>query len=94
VPPPGFLTAIPEGQRLMRSVASGKILTRGDLEAIPLVQTGDKVRLTMTRDALTISLDTTALNRAGLGDRVRLETPGGRKPLTAIVTGPGEACLR
>ena len=94
VPPPGFLTAIPEGQRLMRSVASGKILTRGDLEAIPLVQSGDKVRLTMTREALTISLETTALNRAGLGDRVRLETPGGRKPLMAIVTGPGEARLQ
>jgi flagella basal body P-ring formation protein FlgA len=94
VPPPGFLTAIPEGQRLMRSVASGKILTRGDLEAIPLVQSGDKVRLTMTREALTISLDTTALNRAGLGDRVRLEIQGGRKPLMAIVTGPGEARLQ
>jgi flagella basal body P-ring formation protein FlgA len=94
VPPPGFLTGIPEGQRIMRAVASGKILTHGDLEAIPLVVAGDKVRLTMTRDALTISLDTTALNRAGLGDRVRLVTQGGRKPLTAIVTGPGEACLR
>jgi flagella basal body P-ring formation protein FlgA len=94
VPPPGFLTAIPEGQRLMRSVGSGKILTRGDLEAIPLVQSGDKVRLTMTREALTISLDTTALNRAGLGDRVRLEIQGGRKPLLAIVTGPGEARLQ
>ena len=93
VPPPGFLTSIPEGQRLMRAVASGKILTRGDLEAIPLVQPGDKVRLTMTREALTISLDTTALSRAGLGDRIRLETPGGRKPLTAIVTGAGEARL-
>ena len=94
VPPPGFLTAIPEGQRLMRFVMSGKILTRGDLEATPLVQSGDKVRLTATRDSLTISFATTALNRAGLGDRVRLEAPGGRKPLMAIVTGPGEARLQ
>ncbi len=94
VPPPGFLTVIPEGQRLMRAVASGKILTRGDLESVPLVQSGDKVRLTMTREALTISLDTTALSRAGLGDRIRLEIPNGRKPLMAIVTGPGEARLQ
>lgn len=94
VPPAGFLTAIPEGQRMMRSVPSGKILTRGDLEAIPLVQPGDKVRLTMTRETLTISLDTTALTRAGLGDRVRLMTQGGRKPLTAIVMGPGEARIQ
>ena len=94
VPPPGFLTALPEGFRLMRFVASGKILTRSDLETVPLVQSGDKVRLTATREALTISLDTTALNRAGLGDRVRLETTGGRKPIIAIVTGPGEARLQ
>ena len=94
VPPQGFLTAIPEGQRLMRSVASGKILARSDLESIPLVQPGDKVRLTATRDALTISVDTTARSKAGLGDRVRLESAGGRRPVTAIVTGPGEARLQ
>jgi flagella basal body P-ring formation protein FlgA len=94
VPPQGFLTAIPEGQRLMRSVASGKILTRADLESIPLVQSGDKVRLTATREALTITVDTTARSKAGLGDRVRLESPGGRRPVTGIVTGPGEARLQ
>ena len=94
VPPQGFLRSIPEGHRLMRAVVSGKILTRGDLETIPLVQSGDKVRLTATRDDLTISVDTTARSKAGLGDRVRLESPGGRRPVTAIVTGPGEAKLQ
>ncbi|MBK9795617.1 MAG: flagellar basal body P-ring formation protein FlgA [Holophagaceae bacterium] len=94
VPPQGFLRAIPEGQRLMRSVVAGKILTQGDLEAIPVVQVGDKVRLTATREALTITVDTTAKSKAGLGDRVRLESPGGRRPLTAIVTAPGEARLQ
>ena len=93
VPPEGALTAVPEGQRLMRAVPSGKILTRGDLEAIPLVQSGDKVRLTATHETLTISLDTTARSRAGLGDRVRLEAPGARRQVTAVVTGPGEARL-
>jgi flagella basal body P-ring formation protein FlgA len=93
VPPQGFLKVIPEGQRLMRSVASGKILTHGDLESVPLVQAGDKVRLTATREALTITVDTTAKSKAGLGDRVRLESPGSRRPVTAIVTGPGEARL-
>ena len=94
VPPEGVLTEIPEGQRLMRSVPSGKILTRGDLEVIPLVQSGDKVRLTATHETLTISLDTTARSRAGLGDRVRLEAPGARRQVTAVVTGPGEARLQ
>ncbi|MDP1831479.1 MAG: flagellar basal body P-ring formation chaperone FlgA [Geothrix sp.] len=94
VPPEGALTEIPEGQRLMRSVVAGKILTRGDLEAIPLVQSGDKVRLTASHETLTISLDTTARSRAGLGDRVRLEAPGARRQVTAIVTGPGAARLQ
>lgn len=94
VPPEGALTEIPEGQRLMRSVPSGRILTRADLETIPLVQSGDKVRLTATHETLTISLDTTARSRAGLGDRVRLEAPGARRAVTAIVTGPGEARLQ
>jgi flagella basal body P-ring formation protein FlgA len=94
VPPEGALTEVPEGQRLMRSVTSGRILTRADLETIPLVQSGDKVRLTATHETLTISLDTTARGRAGLGDRVRLEAPGARRAVTAIVTGPGEARLQ
>jgi flagella basal body P-ring formation protein FlgA len=75
-------------------VPSGRILTRADLETIPLVQSGDKVRLTATHETLTISLDTTARSRAGLGDRVRLEAPGARRAVTAIVTGPGEARLQ
>lgn len=94
VPPEGALTTIPEGQRLMRAVTSGKILTRGDLELIPLVQSGDKVRLTASHEALSISLETIARSRAGLGDRVRLEAPGSRRAVTAIVTGPGEAKLQ
>lgn len=94
VPPEGALTEIPEGQRLLRSVISGKILTRADLEAVPLVQSGDKVRLTARHESLTISLDTTARSKAGLGDRVRLEAPGARRSVMGIVTGPGEAKLQ
>ena len=94
IPPEGALQEIPEGQRLMRSVGSGKILTHGDLEAIPLIQSGDKVRLTATYESLSIGLDTTARSRAGLGDRVRLEAPGSRRQVIGIVTGPGEARLQ
>lgn len=94
IPPEGALTELPEGQRLMRSVPSGRILTRGDLEAIPLVQSGDRVRLTATHEALTVSVDTTARSRAGLGERVRLEAPGSRRQVLGIVTGPGEARLQ
>lgn len=94
VPPEGALTEIPESKRLMRAVVSGKILTRADLEAIPVIQSGDKVRLTATHESLTVSVDTTARSRAGLGDRVRLEAPGSRRQVIGIVTGAGEARLQ
>lgn len=94
IPPEGALAEVPEGKRILRPVAAGKILTRADLEPIPLVQSGDKVRLTSTQDTLTISLDTTARSRAGLGDKVRLEAPGARRTVTAVVTAPGEARLQ
>ena len=93
VPPEGCLTELPEGLRLSRSVLAGRILTRADLEAVPLVQSGDKVRLTATSAALTVAVDTTARSRGGQGDRVRLEAPGARRMVTAIITGPGEARL-
>ena len=94
VPPEGALLQVPEGRRLMRSVVSGRIITRADLEAIPVIQNGDHVRLTGTKEGLTITVDTTARSQGGLGDRVRLEAPGARRPVSAIVTGPGEARLQ
>jgi flagella basal body P-ring formation protein FlgA len=93
VPPEGALSELPAGQRLRGPLAGGRILTRGDLEPIPLVQSGDKVRLTGTSEALTISLDTVARSQGGLGDHVRLEAPGSRRTVVAVVTGPGEARL-
>ncbi len=93
VPPEGALSELPPGQRLRGPVSEGRILTRSDLEPIPLVQSGDKVRLTATSEALTISMDTLARSRGGLGDHVRLEAPDSRRVVVAVVTGPGEARL-
>lgn len=93
VPPEGALPELPPSHRLRGPLAEGRILTRGDLEPIPLVQSGDRVRLTATSEALTVSLDTVARSRGGLGDHVRLEAPGSRRIVMAVVTGPGEARL-
>ncbi len=93
VPPEGALTELPPGQRLRGPLSEGRILTRSDLEPIPLVQSGDRVRLSSTDDALSISVDTVARSRGGLGDHVRLEAPGSRRTVMAVVTGPGEARL-
>jgi len=89
-PPPGALTAFPSGFRLRASVPSGHTLRLTDLEAIPLVNAGDRVRLTLRSGCLIISADATARGPGALGDKIRVELPT-RKWIQVVVTGPGEA---
>ncbi len=92
-PPAGALTAFPEGMRLRMPVSAGKVLTRSDLESIPLVQAGERVRLTAAAPGLTILVEGTARSTGGQGERVRVEVGGGRRLVQAIVSGPGETRL-
>jgi len=89
-PPPGALTKVPPGFRLRANVSSGHTLTQADLEPIPLVNAGERVRLTMRSGSLIISADGTARGPGALGDKVRVELST-RKWVQAVVTGPGEA---
>lgn len=92
-PPPGALTEFPEGMRLRQPVSAGKVLTRADLESIPLVQAGERVKLTATVPGLTILVDGTARSTGGQGDRVRVEISSTRKLVQAVVSGSGETHL-
>lgn len=89
-PPPGALTTWPEGYRLRQPVAAGKVLTHADLEPIPLVTQGDRVRLTVTWGGLCIAADGLARSQGAKGERVRIELPS-KKVVQALVTGEGEA---
>lgn len=89
-PPPGALTAFPSGFRLRTNVPSGHTLTLASLEPIPLVNAGDRVRLTLRSGCLIISADATARGPGALGDKIRVELPT-RKWIQVVVTGPGEA---
>lgn len=89
-PPPAALTAFPSGYRLRANVPSGHTLTQADLEPIPLVNAGERVRLTLHSGCLTISADATARGPGSLGDKVRVELPT-RKWIQVVVTGPGQA---
>jgi len=90
-PPAGALSALPEGFRTRAALPSGHILLRGDLEAVPVVLAGDRVRLELNDGALSVAVETLARSNGAVGDRVRLELPASRKPLLGVVTGPGEA---
>lgn len=93
VPPDGALMEPPEGCRTRGPVPAGRVLTRMDVEAVPLVQAGEKVRITAEVGELTIRTEALARTSGALGERIRLEAPGTRKPIQAVVTGPAEARL-
>jgi flagella basal body P-ring formation protein FlgA len=92
-PPPGALTSFPDGMRLRQPVNAGKVLTRADVESIPLVQAGERVKLTATTPGLTILVEGTARSTGGQGDRIRVEVGGTRRMVQAIVAAQGETRL-
>lgn len=92
-PPAGFLQAIPADHRLRHAVPLGKVLTRMDFEAIPLVAVGDRVRLELVSGSLVIATEALARTPGALGERVRLELPS-RKQVQGVITGEGEARIQ
>lgn len=91
-PPPGALTNFPPGFRLRAQTPAGHVLTHADLEPIPLVSTGERVRISVHSGALIISADATARSNGALGDKIRVELPT-RKWVQGVVTGSGEAMV-
>lgn len=93
IPPDGALLELPKGMRTKGPLAAGHTLTQLDVEVIPLVQAGERVKLTAEVEGLTVTTEALARTSGALGDRIRLEAPGTRKPIKAMVTGPAEAKL-
>lgn len=89
-PPAGALLELPEGMRLRQPLQAGKWLIQADLEAIPLVNAGEPIRLRAEAGALVVEAEALARSSGALGERIRLEMPN-RKRLTATVTGVGSA---
>jgi flagella basal body P-ring formation protein FlgA len=90
-PPPGALTELPEELRLKVALGAGHVMTRADLEPIPLVNTGDSVRLTLSHGDLSITTEAMARSHGAKGDKVRVELLHGKRQIMAVVKGPGEA---
>ncbi len=93
VPPDGALLEAPQGMRTRGALAAGHTLTQLDVEVVPLVQAGERVKLTAEVEGLTITAEVLARSSGALGDRIRLESLGTRRPIKAVVTGPAEARL-
>ncbi|HJV89708.1 MAG TPA: flagellar basal body P-ring formation chaperone FlgA [Holophagaceae bacterium] len=93
IPPDGALLEMPKDMRSKGPLSAGHTLTQMDVEVIPLVQAGERVKLTAEVDGLTVTSEALARSSGALGERVRLEALGTRKPIKAVVTGPAEAKL-
>ncbi len=68
----------------------GRPVSPGDLGPPALVDRNEIVALLFDRGGLRILTDGRALDRAGLGERVRVMNLGSRITVTGTVTGPGE----
>jgi flagella basal body P-ring formation protein FlgA len=91
IKPAGALTTLPEGMRLRVPLPSGHLLSQSDLEAIPVIAPGDKVRLEVVSGSLTLALDATARSGGAVNEKIRLALDGSGKIVMAYVTAPQQA---
>ena len=79
------------GFEATRTLRIGTILGASDLRAADLIRKGENVTLIITRGALTISVDTVAMEDAKLGEQVLLQNSDSGKEIRGIVTGRHQA---
>ena len=77
------------GQQLVRPVFKGRPITPGDVRAPDLVARQDAVTIRFRRNGLVLDLPGRSLRAGGPGDAVTVLAAGRRRPMQAIVTGPG-----
>ncbi len=77
------------GSRLARDVPAGSALTRGDFEALPLVERRDRVILRARSGSLVVVASAQALDSGALGETVRVRNMESRVVVEAVVVGPG-----
>ena len=77
------------GQQLVRPVFKGKPIGPDDLRAADLVGRQDAVTIRFRRGGLTLDLPGRSLRAGGTGDAVTVLAEGRRRPMRAVVTGPG-----
>ncbi len=74
------------GLEATRTIRAGTPITISDLTAADLVRKGENVTLTITRGALTISVDTIATENGKMGEQVELRNAESGKVIRGIVT--------
>lgn len=82
------------GKRATRNVAAGTALSAGDVEEVPGVEKGQPVQLVARVGGITATTTGRALERARIGEGVRVENLGSGRVLQGILREPGVVEIR
>lgn len=79
------------GLEATRTIQAGAVISVADLKPADLIRKGERVTLTIRRGALTLKVETTALENAKLGEQVRLLNSDSGTEIHGVVTGRHQA---
>jgi len=79
------------GLETTRTLRAGQKIVASDLIPADLIRKNETVRLTISKNLLTITVETTALENAKMGEQVLLRNMESGKEIRGIVTGRNEA---
>ena len=79
------------GLEATRTIRAGTPLSISDVRAADLIRKGEKVKLVVTRGALTITVDTIAMEDGKIGEQVELTNAESGKIVKGIVSGRHQA---
>ena len=88
---PGALSNLDEaiGREARINIYPGRPVRSGDLQEPALVERNELVTLQFSSDGLMIITEGRSLDRAGLGERLRVQNLASRSTVTGMVVGPG-----
>lgn len=81
------------GRSCRQAIARGKVLEARMFEAPTVIRRGERVRLLLTRGALTVTTQGEARSDAAEGQTVRVRLPDSGAEVLGTATGPSEAKL-
>ena len=81
------------GRVARHSLGAGSIVRAGDLARPDVVSRGETVTVSYEAPGITLSLRGKASDKGAIGDTIGVVGPGSKKPLQAIVTGPGRVSV-
>lgn len=75
------------GKRVTRVVSRGRVITEDMVEHVPLIGRGDRIRILVRHENLTVTTTGFALEDGWMGDQIRVRHADGRREIVGRVQG-------